>query len=53
MSAGRAFADRWGANVSVEGLAAGQYWLEVEVNVGRVIVESDYGNNVARALIQL
>lgn len=52
LSAGRAFVDYTIARLNSIVLP-GKYWLEVEVNVGRTIVESDYTNNIARALIEL
>jgi hypothetical protein len=39
--------------IDVNGLAPGRYWLEVEVNASRIIVESDYGNNISRTLVEL
>lgn len=39
--------------IDVTGLAAGGYWLEVEVNAERLFTESSYANNLAAAKVAL
>jgi len=51
IGAGRGFVGS--PTIDVNGLAPGAYWLEVEVNPHRLLEESDYTNNISRALIQL
>jgi len=52
LSAGRSVFDLTLATLD-SAAVPGTYWLEVEVNASRTIVESDYTNNIARALIEL
>jgi hypothetical protein len=42
-----------GQLIDIAGLPAGKYWLEVEVNPDRYIVERDYENNVTRIVITI
>lgn len=39
--------------IDVTGVPAGDYTLEIEVNPQRLIVESDYSNNIARIPVQI
>jgi hypothetical protein len=38
-----------GQYLDITGLDAGEYWLETQINQGRVLQEADYANNVVRA----
>jgi hypothetical protein len=42
-----------GQQLDLRGLDHGDYWFEAEVNPGRVLIESDYSNNVTRVKIRI
>jgi hypothetical protein len=42
-----------GQGIDVTGMSPGAYWLEAEVNPGRIVEEESYDNNLARVRIEL